>query len=557
MQQNRILLCYILAVGVIAALVLAEYMLSDGITHQKNDAVQRLGALYNLQAVISQTQKQAPNGRLVASQRYIDSIKTLQTNPHLHDFARDLSRYQAALAALAQTSDKTIISKEVREHATVLLEDVDYEIRRTLRKSKELRNQSDYYGMLLVIAVSSLLLLTTVCILYPLVRKNRRDTQLLEKKIKEQAAQLVAEDTKYRTAVNTAVDGFVMIDQYGTIQQVNDACATMFGYDEDDLVDQNVSILMPSPYHEEHDDYLSRYRQTREARIIGIGREVSGRHKNGEIFPVELSVGQYELNGDLYFSGILRDISERKAAEREREKLIVALKQSNDELDDFAYIASHDLKEPLRGLYNNACFLVEDHGDVLNDDAKRRIERMQFLCKRMDGLMDSLLYFSRIGRQGMAMREVNLDRVLNSVLELIEPLLQEKDAAIIRSNTLPRVQGDATRLSEVFNNLITNAVKYNKNAYIQVEIGCLPKWRGYRNVIFVRDNGIGIPKEFHEDIFKIFKRLNEEDDATKGSGVGLTFVKKIIERHGGQIWLDSQIGKGSTFYFTLPETSGS
>ncbi len=244
-----------------------------------------------------------------------------------------------------------------------------------------------------------------------------------------------------------------------------------------------------------------------------------------------------------------------KRAAHEQEKFIAALKQSNQELDDFAYIASHDLKEPLRGLTNNAMFLKEDFGAALNENSSKHIDRITFLCQRMEKLIDSLLYFSRLGRQELAIQSADLNEVIKDIKVMMETTLQEQNAKIVIPEPLPTVVCDLPRITEVFRNLITNAVKYNKSAEKLVEVGCDRSAAAARKketyVFYVRDNGIGILKQFHEDIFRIFKRLNEEDESVRGSGVGLTFVKKIVERHHGRIWLESEIGKGTTFYFTV------
>jgi light-regulated signal transduction histidine kinase (bacteriophytochrome) len=231
-----------------------------------------------------------------------------------------------------------------------------------------------------------------------------------------------------------------------------------------------------------------------------------------------------------------------------------ALKRSNQELDDFAYIASHDLKEPLRGLTNNSNFLKEDLADNIGPETVKRLDRMTYLCQRLERLVDDLLYFSRLGRQDLAIQPADLNEVIKDIKLTMETTLREANAVIVTPEKLPTIVCDLPRVTEVFRNLIVNAVKYNKNAEKRIEIGYTAMPAGNDNescTLYVRDNGIGIPKQFHNDIFRIFKRLNEEDDSAKGTGVGLTFVRKIIERHGGKIWLDSEVGKGTTFYFTL------
>jgi signal transduction histidine kinase len=232
------------------------------------------------------------------------------------------------------------------------------------------------------------------------------------------------------------------------------------------------------------------------------------------------------------------------------------LERSNQELDDFAYIASHDLKEPLRGLFNHATFLLEDYKDRIDEDGVRRLTRLGLLCQRMERLINDLMYFSRLGRADLAIQETDPNAVIVEIQQMMETLLSERHARIAVPRVLPQIVCDKPRVTEVFRNLITNAVKYNDKAERLVEIGFSESVNTAegpeRNVFYVKDNGVGIDPEFHQEIFRIFKRLqNSSDGPDTGTGVGLTFVKKIVERHGGRIWLKSEPGKGTVFYFNL------
>jgi light-regulated signal transduction histidine kinase (bacteriophytochrome) len=230
------------------------------------------------------------------------------------------------------------------------------------------------------------------------------------------------------------------------------------------------------------------------------------------------------------------------------------LTRSNIELDSFAYVASHDLKEPLRGLHNYAHFLIEDYGDQIDDAGKDKLATLVRLTQRMEALIDSLLHYSRVGRAELTWVEVDLNAVLADVVNLLEPRLRESSAEIRVLRPLPRVRADQTRVREVFSNLITNAIKYNDTPQKWVEIGYtpVPSAEGGPSYVFsVRDNGIGVPEEHQETIFRIFKRLHGRDEYGGGVGAGLTITKKIVERHGGAIWLTSQPGAGATFWFTL------
>jgi light-regulated signal transduction histidine kinase (bacteriophytochrome) len=255
------------------------------------------------------------------------------------------------------------------------------------------------------------------------------------------------------------------------------------------------------------------------------------------------------------------DITTRHEYEREREQHRHELERSNADLEEFAYIASHDLKEPLRGIANNAKFLREDYAEKLDQEGINRLSRLGYLTQRMEQLINDLLYFSHLGHQALAVQMTDLNAVIRDIELMSETSLEEHNVTIVIPRALPSIYCDKVRITEAFRNLNTNAVKYNDSVTKLIEIGYHDEVkRGdlvEARVFYVKDNGIGVAEEFHEDIFRIFKRLNSEDDDKKGTGVGLTFVRRIVERHGGRIWLDSAPGKGTTFHFTIEHGAGS
>ncbi len=235
-------------------------------------------------------------------------------------------------------------------------------------------------------------------------------------------------------------------------------------------------------------------------------------------------------------------------------KINIELSQSNAELDAFAYIASHDLKEPLRGIHNYSNFLIEDYGHVLNEDGVSKLHTLVRLTQRMEDLINSLLHFSRLGRMELAIYPTDLNAVVQQVLDLLRARIEETGANIVIPKPLPTANCDRIQVIEVFTNLISNAIKYSDRSDKWVEVGYLnsdSSNRGEATIFYVRDNGIGIKERYLDNIFRIFKRLHSQNQYGGGTGAGLTIVKKIIERHGGKIWVESTFGVGSTFYFTL------
>ncbi len=235
------------------------------------------------------------------------------------------------------------------------------------------------------------------------------------------------------------------------------------------------------------------------------------------------------------------------------DELNAELLRSNGELDNFAYVASHDLKEPLRGVTINANFLLRED---LGERARDRVERMTELCQRMERLISDLLFFSRLSQKDTQPEAVDVTSVVGEIRRSLAETISEKNGVLEIDGDLPKVLAQPTRIATVFQNLIVNALKYNDSGAPAVEVGFarevtvggVPK----TNMFFVRDNGIGIEEEFHDEVFRIFRRLNSDKIYGYGTGAGLSFVKRIIEDYGGEVTFVSTPGQGTTFYFSLP-----
>lgn len=371
--------------------------------------------------------------------------------------------------------------------------------------------------------------------------------------VRRTAEELTQNQMRLRAVVDHAMDGLITIDERGAIQSFNPACERMFGYRADEIIGRPITLLIPSLYAEGDPGDLASYVADPSA---AASHEASGRRKNRSSFQMDLTVSTYVLSGATYYLAIVRDVTLRKEAELALLGYTHALERSNRELDDFAYIASHDLKEPLRGIHNHSRFLLEDNEKSLDEESAKRLHRLVYLSQRMERLVNDLLYFSRLGRQELAVQPMDMAAAVRDIEATLEHFLEERGARIVVKGELPSAVCDKPRVTEVVRNLITNAVKYNDKAEKVVEIGFVesrsrPTGKIAHNVYYVRDNGRGIDPEFHSDVFRIFKRLQAGEGAEDGTGVGLTFVKKIVERHGGEIWIESEVGRGATFYFTL------
>lgn len=275
--------------------------------------------------------------------------------------------------------------------------------------------------------------------------------------------------------------------------------------------------------------------------------EVRGQSRRWQNFEIEFAARLRRSIVEVILERVeeLRELNGRLAA-------------SNSELDSFAYVASHDLKEPLRGINNYSNFLIEDYGEQLDEEAIERLNTLVRLTDRMENLLDSLLHFSRVGQMDLQKKEVDLQKVLDDSLLFLKNRIDENNVEIKIPKPLPKVFADEVRIGEIFTNLISNAIKYNDKRLKQIEIGYLENVTQTladetqtERFFYVRDNGIGIEERHHADIFRIFKRLHGRNEYSGGVGAGLTIVKKIVERHGGRIRLESKKGAGTTFYFTI------
>ena len=358
---------------------------------------------------------------------------------------------------------------------------------------------------------------------------------------------------RYRGLLEAAPDAMVVVNQSGEIVLLNAQAEKRFGYRRDELLGQKVTNIIPEGFAERLIADGTRTAAEALAQQIGMGLELSGRRKDGSEFPIELMLSPLESSEGILVTAAIRDISMRKIAEAHLVKTVADLKRSNDELQQFAYVASHDLQEPLRTVASFTQLLAQRYQGKLDADADEFISYAVDGCNRMKELIQDLLAYSRAGAEGKALAEISGENALQRATHALEMIIKES-GAIVTHDLLPTITTDLGQLTQVFQNLVGNAIKYRGVEVPQVHVSA--RQNGGNEWIFsVRDNGLGIDPQYFEKIFVIFQRLHGRE-AFAGTGIGLSICKKIVERLGGRIWVESLIKKGSTFYFALPERNG-
>jgi PAS domain S-box-containing protein len=353
---------------------------------------------------------------------------------------------------------------------------------------------------------------------------------------------------RYRGLLEAAPDAMVVVNQVGEIVLLNLQAEKQFGYRRNELLGQNVKNVIPKGFAERLIADGLRSTEDALAQQIGAGIELTARRKDGSEFPIELMLSPLGGAEGILVTAAIRDISvRRKAAEHLIEK-IAELNRSNEELGQFAYIASHDLQEPLRMVASYTQLLARRYKGKLDADADEFIAFAVDGASRMQRLIQDLLTYSRVGTSVNELRETSSEVALQRALVNLRGAIEDS-GAVVTHDLLPAVWADEMQLAQLFQNLVGNAIKYqNANApmiHIAAVMNPEGKW-----TFSVRDNGLGIDPQYFERIFGMFQRLHKREEFA-GTGIGLAICKKIVERHGGVISVESEPGHGSTFSFAL------
>jgi len=374
---------------------------------------------------------------------------------------------------------------------------------------------------------------------------------------------LVQMESRYRGLLEAAPDAMVVVNQRGEIVLVNVQAEKQFGYRRDELVGQKVKNIIPQGFAERLVADASRSVADALAQQIGMGIELSGRRKDGGEFPIEIMLSPLESADGILVTAAIRNISARKKSEEDNaelerrveertKQLGVAnqvLEQSNVELKQFAYVASHDLQSPLRSISGFVQLLQLEYEGKLDKQAQDWIRRTVQSIEQMQTLIRDLLSYSRVDARSRPFTQIPFLDIVNDALTLLDSSIHDSGAQVTWG-PLPEIMGDRSQLVQLVQNLIGNGLTYRGDQPPRIHVSV--ERRGTEWIFSVRDNGIGIDPKYREQIFEIFKRLHDQKEYP-GTGIGLAVCRRVVNRHGGKIWVESELGHGSTFRFTIPE----
>jgi len=387
-----------------------------------------------------------------------------------------------------------------------------------------------------------------------LVRRSGKISAEIDDLLRRAETALTFLENRFRSVADSAVDGIISTTSDDKIVFWNKGACNIFGYTEGEVLGKPVTMLMPPSLRKRHREGVKRFLKTGIPKIIGMTVEMQALAKGNREFPIELSLAVWKTHDEISFSGIIRDISERKKAQQALEDLNVQANRRTDELETLIQMVAHDLKVPVVTI-GGLLRLLERKVSCLTTqpDVENIFHQLRSSSKTLENFLADLLDALAVEKTQNAMASFPLDELLKEVFDSLDDEIITKGIQIDLKDCSPAtVSGDRNRIRQVLENLIMNAVKHmGEPDYPVIKVAVAQD--GEYVITSVVDNGMGIPKQYHERIFDRFFRVPKAN-GVKGSGLGLSIVKQIVESHGGRVWVESEAGKGAAFFFSLPKT---
>ncbi len=357
-------------------------------------------------------------------------------------------------------------------------------------------------------------------------------------------------DNRFEVLVEASPNALLMVDKDGIIALVNRQAEILFGYDRSELVGMAVEVLVPRRIRDRHASLRDQFFSEPMQRELGAGRDLTAVRKDGSEVTVEIGLTPISAPDRIFVLATITDITWRKQAEESNRKMADELRASNHDLEQFASMVSHDLQQPLVVISNYLNVLKKRESGKLDPESQNCINVVLDAAKHMHEMIHDMLDYARVGSSKNPFASTDLDDVLRHALFTFEAEIKGTKATIIH-NPLPTVMGDQRQLTQVFQNLLGNALKFRNAARpLVIEFGARKEQTGW--LIWLQDNGIGMEPDKQDRIFEPFQRLHSQDEFA-GMGLGLAICRKIVERHGGRIWAESEPDKGANFFFTIPD----